>query len=257
MAKKKKETLTYADLVTMYRQLAKDHLDLIKAVEKGKTAELKVASESATKLHKQNLMNIIKDEIKRENLTIEQLKDIEKNQKYVQENAQKVKQLQETLRPWANFIEELTEKAFKHGHSIATFKRVKQNGKNAVIGNKIIVIKPKMLKSLFVHGIPLGDLLFDYLPEQRAKVEEICEECGITVLSEKEKRKLAVDMSEARAKAKLEKEGEKELKLLDDWVDEQVAKAKPEQRTELRQHLQRKVKARKQGIRSEYGLKQA
>lgn len=164
--------------------------------------------------------------------------------------------MQETLQPWADFIEELTEKAFKHGHSIATFKRVKQKGKNVVIGNKVLVLKPKMFKQLFVHGVPLGDLLFNDLPEIQVRLEETLKREGITTIGKtaKERREMAIELREHLEQEKIRKEGLKELKHIDDFIAEQVSKAKPEQKQELREHLEKKYSQQKQQIKKDYGL---
>ena len=246
---KKKSKPNYEAL---YRELLKEHKGLLKERmindEMLKTARFKALAEATTHKMKQNLILQISESLKREDTTVNELKDIEKNQKQLQESVQKVKALQNRLKPWVNFIEELTEKAFKHGHSIATFK-------NVIIGDKILVLKPKTLKSMFIAGIPLGHLFFDDLPETIVKVEELCKELDITTLSGKDKRKMAVELLEEQDKADLRKQGLKELKRLEDFINEQVAKAKPSEKDEVRKHFEEKVESQKQAIREEYGLK--
>lgn len=209
-------------------------------------------------LQRRELLSTIRQSIMDESEAIKHLEDAQKTRKLIEETAQKVKQLQETLKPWADFIEQLTETAFEHGHAIATFKRItKSNGKNVVIGNKVLVMKAKTLRQLFVHGVPLGDLLFDDLPEIQVRLEETLKREGITTIGKtaKERRRMAIELREELDKEKLRKEGLKELKLLDDWINEQVSKAKPEQKEELRKHLHKKYEPQKQQIRKDYGLK--
>jgi hypothetical protein len=182
-------------------------------------------------------------------------KKIEEYRKYIEETAWKVKTLQHRLKPWSDIIDYLEETAFKRGHVFLPLKRItKPDGKRVVVSDRPIVLKEKILKQLFVKGVPLGNILFTNLPELRARVEGLNKKHNLK-MTEEDKRKMTLDYKQALDKLALQKEGERELKSLDDWVNEQTSKAKPENRAELRKYLHKKYESRKKAIKQQYHLK--
>ena len=202
-------------------------IDIKKLLDKNVKKAMKPIADSETMLNyqKQLVLDSLARQLEREEILISQLEKnealIEENKAIMKRNAERTKEherLNQKLQSWVDFIDDMTKTAFKHGHCIASFKKIKLNGKNVVVGDKLTVFTEKTLRNLRINDINI------FNPnkkesEIRLKAYEFVKEHGST-LSEKEKRRYVEDIVEGHKKPKIEKERQKSKRRLENGINQ-------------------------------------